>query len=80
MSKSTYGGGVSVKASTLSVGDTIRNPHKKGMIMIVEQTGNQIYVRGYEQADTKYHRFLSSDEYVIKVTGAQTDTTKDGIA
>lgn len=80
MNKSTFSGGAEVKASTLQVGDTIRNPKNKEMIMIVEETGNQIYIRGYEQDNTKYHKFLDSNQMVIKVTQADTDTTKNGVA
>ena len=80
MPESTYGGGTEVKASTLVTGDTIRDPKRKDRIMIVEEIGNQIFVRGYEQADTKYHAYIDSNLTVIKVTQASTDTTKDGIA
>ena len=80
MSKYSYSGGREVKAHTLVAGDTIRDNRMRGRIMIVEETGNQIYVRGYEEVNTKYHRFLSPDETVILVTQASTETTKDGVA
>ncbi len=80
MSKYTYGGGRPVKAHTLVAGNTIRDNKSRGRIMIVEETGNQIFIRGYEQADTHIHRFLDPDETVILVTNAQTETTKDGVA
>ena len=80
MSKYVYGGGQEVKAHTLVAGNTIRDNRSRGRIMIVEETGNQIYVRGYEQADTHIHRFLDPDETVILVTQSNTETTKDGVA
>ena len=80
MSKYAYSGGQEVKAHTLVAGDTIRDNRSRGRIMIVEETGNQIFVRGYEQSDTHIHRFLDPDEMVIKVTNANTETTKDGVA
>lgn len=80
MSKYVYGGGQEVKAHTLVVGDTIRDNKMRGRIMIVEEIGNQIFVRGYEQANTRFHRFLNPDETVVKVTSASTETTKDGVA
>ena len=80
MSKNVYSGGQEVKAHTLVVGQTIRDNRMRGRVMIIEETGNQIFIRGYEQADTKYHRFLDPDETVILVTNAQTETTKDGVA
>ena len=80
MSKYVYGGGQEVKAHTLVVGDTIRDNRMRGRIMIVEETGNQIYIRGLSDANKKCHRFISPDETVIKVTNASTETTKDGVA
>lgn len=80
MAKSLYGGGREVKAHTLVAGQTIRDNRMRGRVMIVEETGNQIYVRGYEQVDSKFHRFLDPDETVILVTQANTETTKDGVA
>lgn len=76
----TFHGGNSVKASTLVVGDTIRHPRMQNIILVIESTGSQIYARGYEQANTKDHIFISPDSIVIKVTNASTDTTLDGVA
>lgn len=77
MSESTYGGGREVKASTLVVGNTIRDPKRIDRILIVEETGTQIYCRGYEAKDTGKHVFLSPDTYVTLVTQASTETTQD---
>lgn len=71
MSESTFGGGTEVQASTLIIGDTVRNPRKPQMVMIVEEIGNQIYIRGLLAINTKYHMFLHPNQLVIKVTNAE---------
>ena len=77
MPKSTFGGGVIVKASTLVVGDTIRDPRKRNRVLVVESLGSQIFARGYEQSEMEQHRYFSLDEYVIKVTQASTESSVD---
>lgn len=76
MSKSAYGGGLDVKASTLGVGDTIRDPRNKERILIVESLGSQIFARGFEGNKRQYHIYLNADQIVTKVTNASTETTE----
>lgn len=75
MSETTYSGGSLVKASTLQVGDLIRNPRNKEMIMKVEEAGALIFARGLEKGNTGKHIFLGGDNQVIKVTNATTENS-----
>jgi len=65
-------GGSMVLASTLSVGDTIRDSKLRKRIMIVEEAGNEVFVRGLESGQTGQHRFIKGNEMVEKVTNAST--------
>ena len=76
MSKSTYGGGTNVKASTLVIGDTIRDPRKKDRILIVESLDSNIFVRGYEKDNKDHFLFINPENIVCKVTKAETSTTE----
>lgn len=75
MAKSTYHGGVLVKASTLIRGDTIRDPRKKDRILIVQETGATIFARGLESSQKNHHIFLDKEAMVVRVTNATTETT-----
>jgi len=72
----THSGGRQVKASELSVGDTIRDPRNPRRILVVESLGGQIFARGYEKSKRKNHVTLQPEQGVILVTGAETATTE----
>ena len=72
----TYNGGREVKASELSVGQTIRDPRNPKRILIVESIGGQIFARGYESAKRKYHATLQPEQPVTLVTKTETETTE----
>lgn len=76
MSKSTFGGGVSVKASSLLPGNFIRDPRRKERILVVEDVGNVIFARGLDKEDKDCFKYISCDSEVTKVTDAITDTSE----
>ena len=72
----TYSGGTTVKASSLNVGEYIRDPRKRGRIMIVVDVGSyQIQVKGLDIADVDKHRFINKDTLVERVTNCTTETS-----
>ena len=68
MSTRPYSGGQSVKVSTLSVGDYVRDPKRSDRIMVVVDVGNPVFIQGNEVKDKKYHRWVSVNDSIIKVT------------
>ena len=60
--------GESVKASSLSLGQYIRDPRNRSRILIVEETGTQVFARGLTKDTSKFHVFLSNDSFVERVT------------
>ena len=79
---SRYSGGQQVKASTLNRGDYVRDPKRTDRVMVVVETGSTIFIRGLDEEDIEKHRFLSPDQFVIKVTNCTTETSvlpKEGV-
>lgn len=76
-----FGGGQSVKASTLQRGDYIRSPKNPEIIMQILETGSTIFAKGMTEDTVEKHLFVPKDSWVTKVTNVTTENvipTKEG--
>ena len=65
--------GQMVKASSLSLGNYVRDPRRRDRILQVKETGSSVFAQGITEKTSKYHRFFSNDDVVEQVTNPTTE-------